>query len=263
MKITIYGSMHSPLYSVSKLLCERFGLNFFRDFSSDMSDDFLLCNMLGFLDVPDAVNIYLNTSITVDTNSTSSYVLKYWQQTNVPYFNGRTYNLYDAKYYNLFIDTTGMSAEDVTNTIAELIECGIQGYIVPIQRLLPYNIDILQDFVSNEACFLDVWNPLPVKECYSSLFVDKNARFLQKLISMNRMFVRITAEKINNFEVLHTNTYQAWEERTGLSLIGTLDTMLLSHYCVTYECKNEVEAFDSLWDKCDPIKYLRNMYVSS
>ncbi len=286
MKITISGTPGSSHLGVSKILAERLSCNLvsakqivddvFKDSPYDLktfrthsnaeldkkinsllfdaihnSNDYIADAILASEFSVDATRVFLYTDYTSAELFAEANYCDYMTEDNL-WNTISCYEYTDYRNYDIYINNTGLTVEDVVDVIIDAMWRGKSGIFAPVSCVLPVTMT-----VPNSSKHV---SPIHGKFSHDFLFVSNEVLTYAKELSSNTVLhIDPKLEYLGiNYDIPDPLYYEEWFKTTQPCDTHLLVKIMLYHYCVDREIKNIHEEFTRLSKNGDVLDTLIN-----
>lgn len=208
------------------------------------SNNFILNSYNGLFLVPDALRILL----VIDVQSKPS--LAAIDGVRCADLDMAYKGAYIESNYDIVINTFDCSNEEVVDCIMQALEYGKYGKYVPLNILLPTNVENLTPMLN---CFT------PIR-----LYTYKGCKFItpqhmRKALSYARKGIKlvpVVENPVYNFATLSLDEYLQWFKHINTDPNFALNYLTFALYCAKYGLNDEVRVFCDLCDYGNPYKMM-------
>lgn len=258
MKITINSNTTNLASSVAYLLSSRLGLDLYTGITCDsidltqLSDDYIVSAVDAHIVLENTLNICLVSDLIVNKVAP----ITEWEHRKflVKHCKDK-YNIddvFDSAHYDVYINVTGLRKADICQYIIQILVSGNYGYYMPAHLLLPCDVYEVEDVLLNTSTVFNV------NKVFGSYFITDNIPQAIKH-SHARKLLRVNVTTTREFNIMHKASYDKWEWDTNTDLTTAIHNLMLSLYCIVYECKSHEEAYIQLFLNGSPFVKLKEL----
>lgn len=266
MKISITGAPGSRHFRIAEMLSSRLGLDLIaaRNFT-DMPDidvtlknevlhkeDYVIDALSGrTIAGEDAVHIFLDRELTEEKVYFNNMYLQKKEEIKL------VSNLYNAKLYNIYINRTGVSDEDVLELIINCLTSGKGGYFLPAYLCLPadipdgpYKKGLLR--LGAEFSVNKFYNTYILLGDYQQALIYNSEN---KLLKVNDMQIN----KIPDAHIGDLSKFKWWFSALGVDVELLVTNAMLTKYCYALEIKDIEDTYVKFAMNGNPHKHLKEL----